>query len=416
MNSSAIRSTPIRFVSPTPSWSPAVSFVRLPMRTITTFLLSAVVGLVALSLTMLACATMLEKSTETSIRNQFVATVIGFIGLGLAASFDYRRTGKITWVIYGFTLLLLVSVLVWGSDVKGARRWLLGTQPSELAKLALIMALAVFGAARQHVISRFWKGLGLGFLIAVPILLLVAAEPDRGTTALLLLIAILMLLLAGVRWLYVVPPIALGVVGLAAMIVVSPMARNRIAAWWHPDQHKDSAGLQVRRSLQAFAIGRVQGQGLAIGAQKFRVPEVHTDFILPAIGEDLGVFGSLGVLGAYGVILVCGILIASRAPDLHGLLLAAGITFLISAQATVNIGVVTALLPNKGMPLPFISRGGTSIAVLLTMIGILLSVARQADSAENAEPGPNASRQIRSRVRQQTGRNPFANPDFAPAD
>lgn len=385
------------------------------MRTVTTILLAAVVGLVSLSLTMLASATMLDGGTDAGIRNQLIATLVGFIGLGTAASLDYRRFNRLSWVIYGISLLLLLLVLTpLGHEAKGARRWLYGIQPSEIAKLSLILALATFGARRQHVIRTFWKGLGVGCLIALPILVLVAAEPDRGTTALLLVVTLIMLLLAGVRWLFVVPPLALGVGALAAMIWFSPMARDRIKAWWDPDAFKDSSGLQVRKSLQAFAVGGVGGQGLASGAQKFRVPEVHTDFILPAVGEDLGVFGSLGVLVAYSILLGCGVAIAYRAADLHGLLLAGGITFLICSQTIVNIGVVTALLPNKGMPLPFVSRGGSSIAILLTLIGILLSVARQAGSAEDLDVEARQSGRTRSRSRARS--NPFANPDFAPVE
>lgn len=383
------------------------------MRTITTLLLAAVVALVALSLTMLAIATMLDGNTD-SIRNQLIATLGGFAGLGLAASLDYRRTSRLSWVIYGVSLLMLVLVLTLGNEVKGARRWIFGIQPSEIAKLSLILALATFCARRQDVIDRFWKGLVVGCLIALPILVLVALEPDRGTTALLMVVTILMLLLAGVRWLFVIPPVALGISALAAMVLFSPMARNRMGAWLDPDAHKEGSGLQVRKSLQAFAVGGVEGQGLASGAQKFRVPEVHTDFILPAIGEDLGVFGSLGVLTAYVLILGCGVLIAYRAADLHGLLLAAGITFLICAQATVNIGVVTAVLPNKGMPLPFVSRGGSSIAMLLTLVGILLSVARQAGTAEQSVAELEQSG--RGRTRRDRPNNPFANPDFAPVE
>ena len=392
------------------------------MRTVTTLLLATIVALVSLSLTMLASATALDSGAsvnapmlDASIRNQLIATLVGFIGLGIAASMDYRKTRRWSWVVYGVTLVLLILVLTpLGHETKGARRWLFGTQPSEIAKLALIIVLANYGAYRQNVIQRFWKGLGLGCLIALPILALVAAEPDRGTTALLMVVTMIMLLLAGVRWLFVIPPVVAGTAALAAMIWFSPMAQDRWRAWWDPDSHKATTGMQVRKSLQAFAVGGFEGQGLAAGAQKFRVPEVHTDFILPAVGEDLGLFGSLGVLSAYVIVLVCGVMIAYRAADLHGLLLAAGITFLICAQTTVNIGVVTALLPNKGMPLPFVSRGGSSIAILLTLVGVLLSVARQAGNAEDSDAATEHSGRTQGRGRNRT--NPFANPDFAPVE
>ena len=383
------------------------------MRTVTSFLLAAIVALVALSLTMLSSATMLDRGGQDVVRNQLWATLLGFVGLGLAASIDYRRTGRLAWILYGISLALLVLVLTpLGHESKGARRWLYGTQPSEIAKFALILALATYGANRAHLMHKFWNGICLGFGVAFPVLVLVALEPDRGTTALLLMVTTVMLLMAGVRWLFVIPPVVLGVASIVTMIVMSPMARTRIAAYWNPDAHRDGAGLQVRKSLLAFAAGGLHGQGLAEGAEKFRVPEVQTDFILPAVGEDLGLFGSLGVVVAYLVLLLCGVTIADRAPDLHGLLLAGGITFLIAAQAVINIGVVTALFPNKGLPLPFLSRGGSSIAILLTLIGVLLSVARQIVGVERPPTGNRNGSPIRNKPRI----NPFANPDFAPLE
>lgn len=385
------------------------------MRTVTTLLLAAVVALVSLSLTMLATATALDSVTgaEASVRSQLAATVVGFIGLGVAASMDYRRSRRLSWVIYVISIILLALVFTsLGREAKGARRWLLGIQPSEIAKLSIVLAMAAYGASRQHVIQHFWKGLGLGCLVAFPILILVGLEPDRGTTALLLAVTLMLLFLSGIRWIALVVPAAAGGLALGAMIWFSPMAVGRWAAWLDPDAHKATTGMQVRKSLQAFAVGGLGGQGLAAGAQKFRVPEVHTDFILPAVAEDFGLFGSLGVLAAYTIILFCGVTIASRAADLHGMLLAAGITFLICAQATVNIGVVTSLLPNKGMPLPFVSRGGSSIAVLLTLVGILLSVAWNSGASE----GTDASTRHSGRPGGRRRNNPFANPDFAPVD
>ena len=384
------------------------------MRTITTFLLAAVVALVALSLTMLASATMLDQTPNLGIRNQIIATLAGFIALGLAASFDYRRTDRLSWIVYGVSIILLLMVLLMTDKINGARRWIFGVQPSEFAKVGLILTLASFGARRQALIQNSWKGLALGCLIALPILVLVGIAPDRGTMGLMLLLTLIILLLAGVRWLYIVPPALVGAAALVTMVVLDPTTLDRVFAWWNPEANKDTSH-QVRKSLQAFAVGGLHGQGLGAGAQKFRVPEMRTDFILSAVGEDLGLVGSLGVLGAYAVIMVCGWLIASRAPDLHGLLLAGGITFLICTQAIINIAVVTDLMPNKGMPLPFVSRGGTGITVLLSLVGILLSVARQAGTADLADA--EMAQSGRARVRRgQPNPNPFSNPDFAPVE
>lgn len=367
------------------------------MRNLTTALIIAVGALVALSLTMLASATMLDGGSAAALRNQAAACAVGFAGLIGMASVDYRRLERMVWWIYGLTLLLLVLVLTpVGHEAKGAQRWLFGTQPSEIAKLSLIIVVAWYGARNRARMDRFVPGILGGAGLAVPMIALIQKEPDRGTAALLMGVTLLMLLVAGVRWWFVIPPAAIGGAVLTAMVVFSPMARDRIDAWIHPANHKDGAGHQVRKGLFAFGQGGVEGTGLGKGSLKYNVPEVHTDFILPAVGEELGLPYTLGVVAAYGLILFCGLAVAHRSPDRFGLLLAAGVTFLIAAQACINLGVVTAVLPNKGMPLPFVSRGGSSIAVLLTMVGILLSVARQ------AAPGASHPTPVRSR------RSPFS--------
>lgn len=360
------------------------------IRNATTALILAVGSLVALSLTMLLSATMLDRDPSAGVFNQTVATVAGLVALVTVAAVDYRRTGRLSWWVYALAIVLLVLVLVHGRPIKGARRWVFGVQPSELGKLALLLTLAHFGATRGEQMRRFRTGILGGGLIALPIFALVLVEPDRGTAALLGLMTLLMLLLAGVRWIFVAPPALLGVGLMTAVVFFSPMASNRIDAWLHPENHRQGAGHQVLKSLYAFAAGGLDGRGLGQGTLKYRVPEVETDFVLPAIGEELGLPFTLGVVAAYLVILVAGSTIASRAPDRHGMLLAAGVTFLIAAQASINIGVVTGVLPNKGMPLPFISRGGSSIAVMLTFVGILLSVARQITEA----PAPRRHRSV----------------------
>lgn len=373
------------------------------MRTLTTVLVVAVGALVALSLTMLTSATMLEGSANAGLRSQAAAAAVGFIALVGVSMIDYHRLQSSVWWIYAATLLLLVMVLSpLGHETKGAQRWLFGVQPSEVAKLSLIVVLAWHGARNQGRMDRFVPGIVVGAGLAVPMIALILRQPDRGTAALMMLLTILLLLVAGARWWYVAPPMVLFGAALAAMIVFSPMARNRVDAWLNPASHKDGAAQQARKGLFAFGEGGWEGRGLGRGSLKYTVPEVHTDFILPAVGEELGLPFTIGITAAYGVILFCGLGIARRAPDTFGLLLAAGVTFLIAAQACINIGVVTTVLPNKGMPLPFVSRGGTSLSVLLAMVGVLVAVARQAS--------PDAP------ARRARGRDPFSpDTDFAGA-
>jgi cell division protein FtsW len=166
-------------------------------------------------------------------------------------------------------------------------------------------------------------------------------------------------------------------IGFAAIVSQSDYAMKRVNAFLHPEQNKDDYQ-QVQESLYALGAGGVDGAGLGRGAHKFNIPEQHTDFIFPVVGEELGLPFTLGVVVVFVVILVCGALITHAAPDTFGTLLAGGITFVIAAQAAVNLGVVTDLLPNKGMPLPFVSRGGTGMVMMLGLTGLLVAVARQA--------------------------------------
>jgi cell division protein FtsW len=170
----------------------------------------------------------------------------------------------------------------------------------------------------------------------------------------------------------------------------SQMVRNRVDAFLHPENYRETIGAQALKSLAALREGGLEGLGLGAGVIKHRIPEQHTDFIFPVIGEELGLFFTLGVLVAYVVILLCAMRIARRSDDPRGRLLAAGIGFLIAGQAAINIAVVTNSMPNKGMPLPFVSRGGSSIVAMLALVGVLLSIARLAPgrpAAQRAQRG-----------------------------
>jgi len=372
------------------------------MKTITTLLVLAVGALVALSLTMLASATMLDSKPDESLFTQAGACLAGVVAMVVMSAVDYRRWMRGMWLVYGGAMALLILVLLIGHEAKGARRWLWGTQPAEIGKFALILALAWYGSRYANRMQDFGRGICGSVGLVAPLIGLVLLEPDRGTGALMVGLTLLLLLLAGARSLYIVAPAILGGAAIAAMVVVSPMARDRIDAWIHPEAHRDGASHQVLKGLYAFAQGGIEGRGLGRGTLKYNVPEVHTDFILPAVGEELGLTFTLAIVVAYLTILICGLMVAMRAPDQFGLLLAAGITLLIVAQAMINIGVVTAVFPNKGMPLPFVSRGGSNLAVLMTMVGVLVSVAR-ADRSEPIDSSPTPARKGRG-----GRRNPFS--------
>jgi len=236
---------------------------------------------------------------------------------------------------------------------------------------------------------EFKYGLAIpGAAIAVT-LGLIFCEPDFGTTMLLATVCCILLFVAGANWKYIVPPMLAGAAAITVAIMNDPVRSNRIMAFLHPEQHREGTGFQAYQAMLALGSGGTTGLGLGNGRQKLGfVPEHHTDFIFSVIGEELGVIASLGVVLAFMAIVVCGLYIAWNARDRFGMILGTGITFLIGLQAFINIGVVTSALPNKGLPLPFISYGGSSLVMMLGSVGILLSIASysRTDPSETDAP------------------------------
>jgi cell division protein FtsW len=212
---------------------------------------------------------------------------------------------------------------------------------------------------------------------------LIFVEPDRGTTILLIGVTGMMLFIAGARWKFIVPPILAGAGGLALSLLHDSMRTKRIFAWLHADEHKLDTGYQSTQGLLGLGAGGWTGLGLGNSRQKLGfLPEHNTDFIFSIVGEELGLVATLLVVLAFILLIICGMYIASRAQDTFGFLLGVGITLLIGMQAFINIGVVTSVLPNKGMPLPFISYGGSNLLMMLACVGLLFSIARRARVAE----------------------------------
>jgi cell division protein FtsW len=315
---------------------------------------------------------------------------------------------KLAWPLFIFALILLTLVLLplphgITKKINGAHRWFvlpgIRLQPSELGKIALIILLAWYGDRYQRHMQNWKRGVVLPGLLIAFALGLIFIEPDRGTTILLAVVGGAMLLVAGVRWKYIVPPLLFGGIVLAVSILRDPMRMRRIFSWWDLEQHKDGVGYQAYQAMIALGSGGWFGLGLGNGRQKLGfVPENHTDFIFSIIGEELGLIATLLVVLAFVVIAICGIYIALNSRDPFGLLLAVGVTFLIGLQAAINIGVVTSALPNKGLPLPFISYGGSNLLAMLACVGILFSVARHAPArekiskADEADENPFAAR------------------------
>jgi cell division protein FtsW len=328
--------------------------------------------------------------------SQFKLFLAALLCAIVAASMDYRRLKRISPWLLGWSAFLLALVFVppsWfapivGHASKGAHRWIGprgGTtffQPSELAKLALIIFLAAYADRYQRQMAGFKKGLVIPGLVIAVVLGLIFIEPDRGCTILLAAVCGVMLIVAGARLSFLILPAALLAAGLAVSLLHDPMRMRRIMAWLHPEDSKNAAAYQVREAVIALGSGGPLGLGLGNGRQKLGfVPEHHTDFIFSIIGEELGLVATMTVVLLFIGLVLCGVLIARRASDTFGLLLATGLTFMIGFQAFINIGVVTGMLPNKGMPLPFISYGGSNLVLMLVSIGLLISISRFAREA-----------------------------------
>ena len=354
------------------------------MRQVATVLAFSVGALVALGIVMLYSASMSEQGMRMLVKqSQWLG--LGAIACTIAATVDYRQLRRFAWPILIFAALLLALVLVpqIGYKIGGARRWFklgpISFQPSELGKVALLIWTAFYCEWQTRNMKNFKQGVIYPWAVLGVLLCLILVEPDRGTFILMSAVCAGVLYVGGVRAHYLAIPVILGAVGIAYLLYVDPVRMARIMSWLNPEDFKTTTGYQNWQAMIALGSGGVVGVGLGDGRQKLGfVPEHLTDFIFSVIGEELGLIATLSILLAFLLITLCGMTIAWKARDRFGYYLATGITLLIAAQAVINIGVVTSALPNKGMSLPFISYGGSNLLMMLTMVGILISIARKA--------------------------------------
>jgi cell division protein FtsW len=322
---------------------------------------------------------------------------IGLVACVATARVDYHYYRKYAWPLFFGAVLLLIGVLVLGKRVNGAIRWYAvgpwRLQPSEFAKYVLVIVLAFWleqmqrrpkGQLRPR-IQHWWWGVVAPLLISSGLALLVLREPDFGTAVLLFAVTLVMMWIGGVPWPWMAAIVGAGLLCVAAALVAifnfgmfhEYYQVQRLIHWWRGDDLQGS-NYQQYMAMLAFGVGATGGQGLGNSIMKMAyLPEAHTDFILPIIGEELGLVATLAVVVAFGVLVISGLQIASRAPDLFGWLLGCGIMTIIGLQVIINIAVVTNVIPNKGMALPFISYGGSNLVMTLAGIGVIFSIFRR---------------------------------------
>lgn len=347
----------------------------------------AVLGLLVIGIVMLFSTSAFARDSHGDALF-FLKRQAAWLGVGLAicitaALIDYHFWQRTWWIWLGIAAIALACCYVphVGMRINGSRRWLglglVSFQPSEIGKVAAVFFLAWWFARYEKVANHPLFGFAIPLAIVSALLALILFEVDLGTTALIGMTAFVMMFVAGTN------PILLGllaVLGTSVIFIGATHARmDRLIAFTDLDRYKEDAGLQQMQALIAWGSGGMDGLGLGNGRQKMLyLPYAHTDFIFPMIGEELGLRVSLLVVFLFVVVIVCGIVIALHAKDRFGLLVATGVIALLALQAAVNIGVTTSLLPNKGLPLPFISYGGSNLAACLFGVGLLLNIYRQA--------------------------------------
>jgi cell division protein FtsW len=317
------------------------------------------------------------------LKNQIIWAVTGITGMLVAMNFDYKRLRRLSLPMIIISVLLLIAVLIphIGTEVNGAKRWVrfigLSFQPSELAKLTMIITISAYIAKRANRMEDFVYGFFPPVVLLGLFQMLIMLQPDMGTAIAMGVMVLTLLFIGGVR----IPHILSLTIPLIPFIVKilfnAGYRKKRLIAFIDPWSDPTGAGFQVIQSLLALGSGGLFGLGLGEGKQKlFFLPEPHTDFIYSLIGEELGFVGASLVIFLYLLILWRGVRIAIRIDDPFGRSLATGLTFMIGIQALINLGVVTGLLPPKGLPLPFVSFGGTALLMNMVGLGILLNISR----------------------------------------
>ncbi len=351
-------------------------------------MLADVVILAALGVVMVYAASAYTAMDRYQDPIYFLKKELLFFGLGLGgmtvmANINYSHLQWFVYPLLMLSLILMILVLVpgFGVEAGGARRWLrvggLTFQPSELTKIGLIVYLAHSLKKKADRLKDFVYGFIPYIVILGVFFMLMMLQPDLGTAVGLAVVAMLMLFMAGSPLHYLVSVLLVSLPVLYVLIMSEEYRRQRITAFLDPWSDASGSGFQIIQSFLAMGSGGLTGVGLGEGRQELLfLPEPHTDFIFAVIGEQLGFIGAVLVVGAFVLFLIRGMLISVRSVDPFGRYLALGLTVMVSIQALMNFGVVVGLLPTKGLPLPLISYGGSSLVMTLLSVGILLNISK----------------------------------------
>lgn len=325
----------------------------------------------------------------SEVKKQLFGMAIGLVAMLFTSRIPYWFWGRHNVALAGLgisaVLLILVIIPGVGVYINGSRRWLrlgpLSFQPSEFAKYAVVLFVALALAARGRRVRKFFSGI-LPVLVAPGVMfLLILEQPNLSTAGTIIIVSVILVMLAGAKWRHMLVLGAGGFIVAAYYAWSAPYRRERLLSFMDPFAKMSDEGYQLSQSLIAFGSGGVFGMGLGQGRQKYAyLPYPESDFIFAIVGEDLGLFGCLIVILLFIAFLFAGMRIALTCPDAFGCLLSAGITCMICVQAFINMGVVVGILPTTGLPLPFFSAGGTSLSITMAAVGVVLSISRTCDS------------------------------------
>lgn len=357
------------------------------------WLFGAVVALVSVGVVMVYSASAIVAADRFNdplffLKKQLFWALLGLGCLWGTMLLDYRKLERLVVPLLVASLALLVLVLVppFGQEINGTRRWFragpISLQPVELAKFSLVLYLASFLTRRREVIKSFSQGLLPVLLVAGVMAGLTILQPDLGNSLALVVLTLALAYLAGARVTHMLAVSTAALPAVAALIIMKPYRWRRMVAFVNPWDDPQGSGFQIIQSFLALGSGGWLGLGLGESKQKlFYLPEPYTDFIFAIIGEELGLVGAAAVLGLFAMLIWRGLRVGLRAPDPFGSYLALGLSLMLATQTLVNLGVVTGALPTKGLPLPFISFGGSALLMTMFSAGVLLNISQHTGTA-----------------------------------